>query len=61
MSDPLGYECKRLKLPVAVLTERFCEGMKDAESMLPLRPISDIWGGRLPLAGMAGGGRSVVS
>lgn len=59
VSEPLGYECNRLRLPVAVLTVRFCVGSKDAESMLPFRPISDICGGRfeggIPFTGIAGG------
>lgn len=55
VSEPLGYECKRLRLPVVVLTVKLLLGRNEAESILPLRPISDICGGRTPLAGIAGG------
>jgi hypothetical protein len=42
VSDPLGYACSSHRLPVAVLTVRFCVGRKVAESMLPFLPISDM-------------------
>lgn len=44
VSEPLGYEWSLRRLPVAVLTVRFCTGSNVAESILPFRPISPILG-----------------